>query len=257
MKAGAHAGEVSVFPLIDTAPRAARPTVVLALILVNTLVFVWMTTLPPRALQAMLMEVALVPARYTHPAEALRVGLDPDNYWPFITHAFLHGGWLHLLTNMWFLWIFGPAMEARLGRVWFLVMYVGGAAAASLVELVAHADSTLPVLGASGAVAAVIAAYAFTYPHARVITVFLIVIFPLFFPVPAMLFAGIWFVLQVVQGTAEIAAPSMGGGVAWWAHIGGFAFGALFAITANRMGIGLQTRTTVYQGRRVPDVPLR
>lgn len=248
-----------MFPFIDTAPRAARPVAVFSLIAVNTLVFLWMTTLPPRTLQAVLMQIALVPARYAHPAEAMRVGLDPNNWWPFLTNAFMHGGWLHLITNMWFLWIFGPAMEARLGRLWFTLMYLSGAVAASIVQVVTQPDTIVPVLGASGAIAAVIAAYAFTYPRARVITIFLLVFIPLFFPLPAILFALIWFALQVIQGTADLAVPSMAGGVAWWAHIGGFAFGALFAVIANSMGLGLQTPTTVYggTGRRVPDVPLK
>lgn len=247
-----------MFPFIDTAPRAARPFAVLGLIALNTLVFLWMRTLPPRALEAVLLQFALVPARYAYPAEAMRVGLDPNNWWPLLTSAFMHGGWLHLITNMWFLWIFGPAMEARLGRVWFVIMYVGGALAAGLVEILTHPDSVLPVLGASGAIAAVIAAYAATYPRARVITIFLIIIIPLFIPIPALLFALVWFLLQLMQGAAELGSPDMGG-VAWWAHVGGFVFGAAFALAAKAMGVGLQTRTSVYHGpgMRVPNVPLR
>src|SRR5215831_11684394 len=130
-----------------------------------------MLNLPPRALNAALVHFALVPVRYTEPALALRNGLDPTNWWPLLSNTFMHGGWLHLLTNMWFLWIFGPAMEARLGRFWFTVMYVGGACVASLVHVITHPGSTDPVLGASGAIAAVIAAYALTYPSARVITI--------------------------------------------------------------------------------------
>src|SRR5262245_23470787 len=189
-----------------------------------------MWSLPPRTLQTVLVQLALVPARYTEPARALRVGLDPDNWWPFLLNAFMHGGWLHLILNMWFLWIFGPAMEARLGRFWFAAMYVGGAIAASFVHVITHADSTVPVLGASGAVAAVIAAYALTYLKAYVITIVPIFFIPLFIPIPGLWFAMIWFVLQVFQGTAEFASPGMASGVAWWAHIGGFAFGALFAV---------------------------
>jgi len=246
-----------VFPFIDTAPRAARPAIVLLLIAANTLVFLWMWSLPPRALNATLVHLALVPVRYTEPALAVRAGLDPSNYWPLLTNTFMHGGWLHLLSNMWFLWIFGPAMEARLGRFWFALMYVGGALAASAVHVITHPDSTQPALGASGAIAAVIAAYAVTYPSARVITIVPIFFIPLFIPISALWFALIWFVLQVIQGSAEIASPGMAGGVAWWAHIGGFAFGALFASLASMLGLAMQTRTTVWtgtRGRRVPDV---
>ena len=246
-----------MFPFIDTAPRAARPAIVLSIIAANTIVFLWMWSLPPRALDAVLAHLALVPLRYTDPMLAVRFGLDPSNYWPFLINAFMHGGWLHLITNMWFLWIFGPAMEARLGRFWFAAMYVGGAFTASVVHVITHPDATDPVLGASGAIAAVIAAYAMTYPSARVITIVPIFFIPLFFPIPAMWFALIWFALQVIQGSAEIASPDFAGGVAWWAHIGGFAFGALFASLANLFGLGMQTRTTIWtgtRGRRVPDI---
>jgi membrane associated rhomboid family serine protease len=247
-----------VFPFIDTAPRAARPAIVLSIIAANAIVFLWMWSLPPRALNAVLIHLALVPVRYTEPTLALRVGLDPANWWPFLINAFMHGGWLHLIINMWFLWIFGPAMEARFGRLWFSLMYVGGALAASAVHVFTHPDSTVPVLGASGAVAAVIAAYAVTYPSARVITIIPIFFIPLFIPISARWFALIWFALQVIQGTAEIATPGLAGGVAWWAHIGGFAFGALFASLANLFGLAMQTRTTIWEetrGRRVPSIP--
>ena len=249
-----------MFPFIDTAPRAARPTIVLSLIAINTVVFLWMWSLPPRALDAVLVHLALIPVRYTEPALAIREGLDPSNWWPLLINAFMHGGWLHLISNMWFLWIFGPAMEARLGRFWFAVMYVGGAFVASAVHVMTHPDSTEPVLGASGAIAAVIAAYAVTYPSARVITIIPIFFIPLIIPISALWFALIWFVMQVIQGSAEIATPSLAGGVAWWAHIGGFAFGALFATFANLFGLGMQTRTTVWEparGGRVPSIKLR
>jgi rhomboid family protein len=246
-----------VFPFIDTAPRARRPAIVLSIIAANVIVFLWMWALPPRALENVLIHLALVPLRYTNPVLAVRLGLDPSNYWPFLLNAFMHGGWVHLISNMWFLWIFGPAMEARLGRFWFAVMYVAGAVAASVVHVITHPNATEPVLGASGAIAAVIAAYAVTYPSARVITIVPVFFIPLFLPIPGLWFALIWFVLQVMQGSMEIAGPSMAGGVAWWAHIGGFGFGALFASLANLLGLGMQTRTTVWsdtRGRRVPTI---
>jgi membrane associated rhomboid family serine protease len=246
-----------MFPFIDTAPRAKRPIVILSLIAVNALVFLWMWSLPPRALEAALYRFALVPVRYTEPWLAMRAGLDPNDWWPFLTNTFMHGGWLHLLSNMWFLWIFGPAMEARLGRLWLTVMYVGGAVAASVMHVITNADSTVPVLGASGAIAAVIAAYAVTYPYARVITIVPVFFIPLFIPIAAMWFALIWFALQVIQGSAAILTPGIGASVAWWAHIGGFLFGALFAWCANLLQAELQTRTTLWhqtRGRRVPDV---
>src|SRR5262249_41073905 len=128
----------------------------------------------------------------------------------------------------------------------------------SFVHLVTHPDSTTPVLGASGAIAAIIAAHAASYPTARVVTVVLLGFIPLFFPLPAILFAVIWFVLQLMQGSMELMSPGLAGGVAWWAHIGGFAFGVLFALVANAFGLGVQTRTTTWTPRqRVPNVRAR
>src|SRR5215467_12841464 len=104
-----------MFPITDSAPRAAEPLLVYALIMINTFVFVWLWSLPPRALELVTIEYALVPLRYTDPIDARAAGLNPDDWWPLVTNTFMHGGWLHLILNMWTLWIFGPAMEARFG----------------------------------------------------------------------------------------------------------------------------------------------
>jgi membrane associated rhomboid family serine protease len=170
---------------------------------------------------------------------------------------FIHGGWLHLISNMWFLWIFGAAMEARFGRVGFVGLYVAGGFVASVVHLVTHPMSAEPVLGASGAIAAVIAAYAVSYPAARVWTLIPVGFLPLFVPIPAVLFGAGWFGLQVLQGTSELTSPGIAGGVAWWEHIGGFAFGALFALAADQFRVGLQVPTTRWSRAprwRVPDI---
>jgi membrane associated rhomboid family serine protease len=222
-----------VFPFIDTAPRAKPPVVVLALIAANFAVFLWMQSLPPRMLEATLVHYALIPLRYTDAALAVSIGLDPTNFLPMLTDMFLHGGWMHIIFNMWFLWIFGPALEARFGRLGFLALYLMGGVTANIVHVATHLDSTEPVIGASGAVAAVIAAYAVSYPWARVLTIVPIGFIPLFIPVPAFLFAFVWFGLQVLEGSSELASPGMAASVAWWAHIGGFVFGALVAFVAR------------------------
>src|ERR1041385_2167762 len=112
-----------------------------------------METLPSGTLEQVLIHAALIPIRYTEPLVARQYGLDPSNWWPLLTNTFMHGGWLHLILNMWFLWIFGPAMEARFGRLGFAALYLGGAVAGSAVHLFTHPASTPPVLGASGAAA--------------------------------------------------------------------------------------------------------
>lgn len=242
-----------MFPISDSAPRAAQPFVTELFILVNTLVFLWMWTLAPRALESITFEYALVPLRYSDPVDARAAGLDPDDWWPLLTNTFMHGGWLHLILNMWTLWIFGPAMEARFGRLGFAVLYLVGGAVASFTHLIANLDSAVPALGASGAIAAVIAAYAVIYPRERVLLIVPLGI--LFIPLwaPAVLFALIWFGIQVLQGTHALFAPSMGSGVAWWAHIGGFAFGALAALPVRHTGWARGMRTSQWNAGDFPN----
>jgi membrane associated rhomboid family serine protease len=222
-----------VFPFIDTAPRASRPIAVFGLIVANAVVFLWMESLSPRLLEAAIVHYAVIPVAYTDAPYALSLGLDPTNFLPMLTDMFMHGGWMHLIFNMWFLWIFGPAMEKRLGTIGFLALYVAGGMTANVVHIATHLDSTEPVIGASGAVAAVIAAYAVTYPWARVLSFVPLGFIPLIFPLPAFLFAFAWFGMQVLQGSVELTSGTMAASVAWWAHIGGFVFGAVVGLIAR------------------------
>lgn len=214
-----------MFPIDSAVPIRYPPFVVYALIAINAIVFLFELSLPPRALEAFLQHWALVPLRYSDPSWAWRHGLDPENYLPFFTNMYLHGGWFHILSNMWTLWIFGPAVEDRLGKVRFFIFYTACGIGASLAHALTNIDSAIPALGASGAIAGVIGAYMRLFPHARVIVLVPILLIPFFFEVPAAIFAAIWFFTQVVQGVGALFAPAVGGGVAWWAHIGGFAVG--------------------------------
>ena len=242
-----------MFPISDSAPRAANPFVTLTLILINSVVFLWMWSLPSRELDLVTFEYALVPLRYSDPIDARAAGLDPNDWWPLITNTFMHGCWLHLILNMWTLWIFGPAMEARFGRLGFAALYLVGGAVASFTHLIANIDSPTPALGASGAIAAVIAAYAVIYPRASVLLIVPLGI--IFIPIwaPAVLFALIWFGTQVLQGTQSLFAPSLAGGVAWWAHIGGFAFGAAAALLVRRSVWSEGMRTSQWGAEDFPD----
>lgn len=230
---------------------------VIGLIALNTVVFLAMNSMTDVRLQSVIYDYALVPIRFSEPERAMRAGLPPGNWWQLLTNTFMHGGWLHLIFNMWSLWIFGPAMEARCGRMGFLTLYVGGALVASATHLAANWLSVQPALGASGAIAGVIAAYAMVYPRQQVVLLVPVFFFPLFVPVSAWFFAIFWFVLQVLQGTHELFAPSMAGGIAWWAHIGGFLFGAFFAIVAARLELGHAVRVKRWRprgGSEAPDV---
>ena len=199
--------------------------VVWAIIGLNVAIFLYQLSVGPRELQVLLYQHALVPLRYFSPGWAREVGLSPTDLTPFLTNTFMHGGFLHIVLNMWTLYIFGPALEDRLGPARFAVLYLLAGVAASATHAVFNAASPLPVLGASGAIAGIIAAYAVRFPYAWVRVLVLIVFIPLFFSIPAVVFAGIWFFTQVVQGTSELFSPFAGEGIAWWAHIGGFVSG--------------------------------
>ncbi|QDT63461.1 rhomboid family intramembrane serine protease [Calycomorphotria hydatis] len=173
-----------------------------------------------------------------------------------LTCVFLHGSWLHIIGNMWFLWVFGDNVEDRLGHVGYVIFYLGCGVAASLSHYLTAMNSMIPTVGASGAIAGVMGAYLLFYPKARVLT-----LVPIFFiiqiiVIPAPIFLGIWFVLQLYSGTAAITAAETTG-VAWWAHIGGFAVGAAYAWIMKQTHIARPAverirpgtdRTVYYQG---------
>lgn len=216
-----------MFPLIDSVARRHTPFMVLTLIVLNVLVFFWEAQLPKVWIEYVSYHLGLVPARYTVPAWAIAHGMDPHNYLPIITAQFMHGGLAHIVGNMWVLWIFGPALEDRMGPARFLAFYgiVGLAAMTTHIALTPY--STLPAIGASGAIAGVMGGYTVMFPRARILFMIIIVIFPLFFEWPAILFGLFWFLLQFLSGTQALDNVNLSGGVAWWAHVGGFIAGML------------------------------
>jgi membrane associated rhomboid family serine protease len=216
-----------MIPIRDTIPRRNPPIVTWLLILVNGVVFFFELTMPPTVLEQFFHLFGIVPARYTHPDWAAWVGFPIDNYWPFLTSMFLHGGWLHIIGNMWALWIFGDNVEDRMGPFRFATFYVLCGTVAGVTHALTNPNSTMPTVGASGAIAGVMGAYFVLYPRARVIVLLPILFIPFFFEVPAVFYLGFWIFTQVFSGTLSLAAPGDVGGVAWWAHVGGFAAGAV------------------------------
>ncbi|QDT10581.1 rhomboid family intramembrane serine protease [Planctomycetes bacterium K23_9] len=151
-----------------------------------------------------------------------------------ITCMFLHGGWMHFLGNMWFLYVFGDNVEDRLGHIGYVLLYVGTGVAASMAHYFSSPESPVPTIGASGAIAGVMGAYAWLYPHAKVQAILPIPILLTTFVLPAPAFLGIWFAMQMYNGVASGAST----GVAWWAHIGGFVAGAAIALVIGRSPLG-------------------
>jgi membrane associated rhomboid family serine protease len=214
-----------VFPLRDTIPHQRPPITTTALILVNIVVFLFELKIPAAQQQSFFEVFGLIPARYTSPAWAQSVGLWPS-WVPFITTMFLHGGWMHLIGNMWFMWIFGDNVEDRMGHCGFLVFYLLCGLAASVTNMVLLPHSHLPTIGASGAIAGVLGAYFLLYPGAKVLTLIPIFIFIRFIEVPAFIFLGNWFAMQFFSGAVAIAGANASN-VAFWAHVGGFVAGML------------------------------
>jgi membrane associated rhomboid family serine protease len=197
------------------------------IILVNCIVFLCELLMPEYTLERFFYLFGVVPARYTHPLWAAWVGFPVDDYWPFLTSMFLHSGWLHIIGNMWTLWIFGDNVEDRMGPIRFLFFYLLCGIAAGIVHSFTNPDSTVPAVGASGAIAGVLGAYFFLFPFARIVVLIPVFIFPFFFEMPAVIYLGFWILTQVFSGTLALATPQQVGGVAWWAHVGGFTTGII------------------------------
>lgn len=215
-----------MIPLRDDVPRTTWPWVTVTLIIVNCIVFSREVSLEPFQRNAMIESYALIPARTAAFFSGLPV-LPRRALLPFFTSMFLHGGWMHLIGNMWFLWIFGDNVEDRVGHLRYLLLYLACGLAGSLTYLYFSLQSNVPSLGASGAIAGVMGAYMVTFPSARVRTLIPIFFYPATVDIPAYVILVYWFFLQFLSGVASIAGPEQGGGggVAWFAHVGGFVAG--------------------------------
>jgi membrane associated rhomboid family serine protease len=215
-----------MLPLQDDQPRYSTPYVTYFLIGLNLVIFFFEWTLDPASLKNLILQLAIVPAHLTaffagsprYPLLAVVI--------PFFTSMFLHGSWMHVIGNMWFLHIFGDNIEDYLGHFKFLVFYLMCGVIAMAAQVLSDPSSRMPALGASGAIAGVLGAYFLLYPRARVLTWFFVFVIYL----PAWIVLGEWFVLNFFAGAAALSAAGMGrnvGGVAFWAHVGGFVAGML------------------------------
>jgi len=218
-----------MIPLRDLTPRQRTPFVAWALVIANVAIFVYQYFVldTGQAQAVFLASFAAVPANIGAAVlgqESLAGGLLP-----LITSMFLHGGFMHLLGNMWFLWIFGDNIEDELGHVKFLLFYLTCGMLATLAHFAAEPSSTIPLVGASGAIAGVMGAYLVRFPRSRVTVLLPLVIIWTTVQLPAFVMLLYWFTIQLLNGTTDAS-----GGVAWWAHVGGFAIGAVLALYLNR-----------------------
>jgi len=218
-------------PLKDLNPSRTYPFVNLTLILANIVTFLYQVgleaTLPHRAFDALLLTYSTVPARF--PAFLAGHASFNVSFLPLVTSMFLHSGFLHLAGNMLFLWIFGDNVEDFFGHIGYFFFYLACGIGAGLLHVVFNFYSNIPAVGASGAISGVMGAYMLLYPRARILT--LVFIFPL--PVPAVVFLGLWYVMQFLAGINTLGVKATGG-VAVWAHVGGFLLGMLLTTIVRR-----------------------
>jgi membrane associated rhomboid family serine protease len=218
---------------INASPRRTFPFVNVLLIALNGLVFLFELSLGPR-LEGFLMAAAFVPARAFGggASGAGALGALVPGLASALVSMFLHGGWGHLLGNMLFLWIFGDNVEDRLGHFRYLLFYLLCGYAATYAHAFFNAGSTMPAIGASGAISGVLGAYLFLFPRARIVTLVWLFIFIRFIEIPVLVYLPLWFLMQFFSGLSSLRAadPAAGGGVAWFAHVGGFIAGPLLLL---------------------------
>ena len=212
-----------MIPVRDNISARRYPLITVALILVNVVAFLYELSLQPEARNELIFFYGFVPTKLTleYPVEAVgNTGIS------IFSSMFLHGGWVHLLGNMWYLWIFGDNVEDRMGHFRFLLFYLLCGTLAASAHVVFNLGSEIPSIGASGAVAGVLGAYLLSYPFARISTLVPLVFFWPVVQLLALLVLGLWFLIQIMNGTAAVAvAAETVGGIAWWGHIGGFVSG--------------------------------
>jgi membrane associated rhomboid family serine protease len=217
-----------MIPLRDTIPSRTFPYMTILLIIFNGLVFLFEMSLGEN-LEDFISVFGVIPTNYFQLASEEELGVI-TRFFPFFTSIFLHGGWFHVIWNIWFLWIFGDNVEDFFGHMEFLFFFIACGILAGFAHVYMNPESTLPTVGASGAIAGVMGAYIFLYPRARILTLIpIFLIFPIIH-IPAYVFLGFWFLIQFLSGFASLSISGDYGGVAWWAHIGGFVAGLLTVV---------------------------
>jgi len=215
-----------MIPLRDDNPRRGFPAVTVALIAANTLVFIYEASLGPAGQRQLFYSMALIPKELTQGTNIGAPSLHPV-WLTIFTSMFLHGSWMHLLGNMLYLWIFGDNIEVLLGRAKYILFYLACGVAAMLAHVLSNPASTVPALGASGAIAGVLGAYAVKYPGAGVYTLVFFFPFARMVVLPAVILLGFWFVFQLMLAAFSLVPGAGGAGIAFFAHVGGFVAGAL------------------------------
>jgi len=215
-----------MIPLRDTVPCNTTPVISWSIMVVCITVFLVMQILPEETQRQIVYLYGMVPIRYSNPHWAYSFGLPPDDYLSFLTSLFLHGGWMHIIFNMLFMWIFADNIEDIMGHARFLAFYLICGLLATYLQWYSNPALTVPVVGASGAISGILGAYIVRFPYARIVIMIPILFFPLLFEVPAIAFIGFWVIMQLREATSAALFTNVTVNVAWWAHLGGFIVGA-------------------------------
>ena len=230
-----------MIPLRDANPTRRRPVVTIGLIVACVAVFAYELAVQSSegdlGLERLFHDYGLIPATLTAQLGGDQADRLYLSLFTILSSMFLHGGWIHLIGNMLYLWIFGNNIEDRLGRIGFLLFYLGGGVAAAVSQVIVGPQSEVPVIGASGAIAAVLGAYVVLYPRARVLSLVFLGFFYQLLQVPAVIVLGFWFLLQLIDGVASLGVASSNGGVALFEHIGGFAAGVVVGLVIRGLGV--------------------
>ncbi len=220
-----------MIPLRDTNPHRTVPIVNYLLIGANVIIFLLQISLG-KYYEAAIYQFGLVPVRLVNDVQLFDLGLM--TFLPVFSSMFMHGGWMHLIGNMLFLHVFGDNIEDKLGHVRYIFFYLLAGIGAAAAQIIINPLSEVPMVGASGAIAGVLGAYILMFPRAKILTLIPIFFFIQFIELPAFLFLGIWFLMQLLSGTLSLGIGGDAGGVAWWAHIGGFVAGAVLLLFLKR-----------------------
>jgi membrane associated rhomboid family serine protease len=238
-----------ILPLYDDNPRVTVPVVTYGLIAACTVVFLWPLSLGPRAQEAIAFAYGMVPATLFGSARLPQELQLVPPWATLVTSMFLHGGWLHLLGNMLYLWLFGRGVESAMGAPRYLVFYLLSGIVAALAQAAADPGAEVPLIGASGAIAGTLGAYLVLHPRSNIVVFVWIFILVRLIAVPAVIVLGLWFLMQLLSALATTSGEP---GIAFWAHVGGFVLGMLLVPLFRRRGVGMlqPRRSTAFSTRR-------
>ncbi|MDN5315936.1 MAG: hypothetical protein PWR08_60 [Thermoanaerobacterium sp.] len=214
-----------MIPLRDINPSRRKPYITVLIIIINIIIFIFEAILPKNLTETFIQYFGFIPTELTKSILYMSIDYIGINIITIFSSMFIHGSFMHLISNMWALWLFGDNVEDRVGHLKFLIIYLLSGFMAAITHYIFNINSSVVTIGASGAIAGVMGIYFVLYPFAKIRTLFIVLWLPFFINIPAFIYIGFWFISQISNGILTLFGPVYGFGIAWWAHIGGFLFG--------------------------------